>query len=44
MAGDSTVTATVDLPHSCKDPVVFVGGSPGGCFIWFAMSNAEDED
>jgi len=40
--GDSTINATVDLPHPCKDPVVFVGGSPGGTFIWFAKSNGED--
>ena len=40
-AGDSTINATVDLPHPCKDPVVFVGGSPRGSFIWFAKSNAE---
>jgi hypothetical protein len=44
MAGDSTINATVDLPHPCKDPVIFVGGSPRGSFIWFAMSNAEDDD
>src|SRR5437879_5933592 len=43
-AGDSTINTTVDLPHPCKDPVVFVGGSPRGSFIWFAMSNAEEED
>ena len=43
-AGDSTINTTVDLPHPCKDPVVFVGGSPRGSFIWFAMSNAEDDD
>ena len=43
-AGDSTINATVALPHPCKHPEVFVGGSPRGSFIWFAMSNAEDED
>jgi hypothetical protein len=41
-AGDSTINATVDLPHPCKDPVVFVGGSPRGTFIWFAKTNGED--
>ena len=44
LAGDSTINSTVDLPHPCKDPVVFVGGSPRGSFLWFAMSNAEDQD
>jgi uncharacterized membrane protein len=39
MTGDSTIDATVDLPHPCKDPVVFVGGSPGGSFIWFAKTS-----
>ena len=39
--GDSTIVDTVNLPHPCKQPIVFVG-SPGGA--WFAMSNAEDED
>ena len=40
MAGDSTINATVDLPHPCKEPVVFVGGSPGGSFIWFAKTSS----
>jgi len=39
MTGDSTINATVDLPHPCKDPVVFVGGSPRGSFLWFAKTN-----
>jgi len=42
--GDSTINATVALPHPCKDPIVFVGGSPRGSFIWFAMSNSEEDD
>lgn len=42
MAGDSTINATVDLPHPCKSPVVFVGAAPRGTFIWFAKSNGED--
>jgi len=42
--GDSTINAKVALPHPCKDPEVFVGGSPRGTFIWFARSNAEDDD
>jgi|SRR5690242_11019613 len=39
MTGDSTINTTVDLPHPCKDPVVFVGGSPRGSFLWFAKTN-----
>jgi hypothetical protein len=39
MAGDSTIHATVDLPHPCKDPEVFVGATIGGTFLWFAESN-----
>jgi len=38
--GSSTINATVDLPHPCKDPVVFVGGSPAGSFIWFAKTGS----
>jgi len=42
-AGDSTINATVALPHPCKSPEVFVGLTrPNGAFVWFAMSNAED--
>ena len=40
MTGSSTINATVDLPHPCKDPVVFVGGSPAGSFIWFAKTGS----
>lgn len=41
--GDSTINATVDLPHPCKSPEVFVGFTrPNGVFIWFAHSNSED--
>ncbi len=40
--GDSTINATVDLPHPCKSPEVFVGGTPGTTFLWFARSNGED--
>jgi hypothetical protein len=39
MSGDSTINATVDLPHPCKDPVVFVGGTPAGNFLWFAKTS-----
>jgi len=35
--GNSHITATVDLPRPCKDPIVFVGIFPSG--RWFAMSN-----
>ena len=38
-AGDSNINGHVDLPHPCKDPIVFVT-SPGGA--WFAQSNSED--
>jgi len=37
--GDSHITATVDLPRPCKDPIVFVGIFPSG--RWFAMSNPD---
>lgn len=42
--GDSTISATVDLPHPCTRPEVFVGGSPSGTFVWFAVSNGDFED
>jgi hypothetical protein len=38
-AGDSTIKATVDLPHPCKDPIVFVAAPTGQ---WFAESNGDD--
>jgi hypothetical protein len=39
-AGDSTINATVALPHPCKSPEVFVGlTKPNGVFVWFAHSN-----
>jgi len=42
-AGDSTINATVDLPHPCKSPEVFVGFTkPTGVFVWFAHSNTDD--
>ena len=42
-AGDSTINATVDLPHPCKDPEVFVGLTrSNGAFVWFAHSNSEE--
>lgn len=37
-AGDSTINATVDLPHPCKDPIVFVAAPSGQ---WFAESNGD---
>jgi hypothetical protein len=44
-AGDSTINATVALPHPCKSPEVFVGFTkPNGQFVWFAHSNVEDGD
>ena len=42
--GDSTIDATVALPHPCKSPEVFVGALVGGQFRWFAVSNSEEED
>lgn len=44
MAGDSTIEATVSLPQPCMSPQVFVGTTFSGTFVWFARSNAEDED
>ena len=42
-AGDSTINATVALPHPCKSPEVFVGFTkPNGVFVWFAHSNSDD--
>lgn len=41
--GDSTINATVNLPHPCKSPEVFVGFTKtNGVFVWFAHSNSED--
>ena len=37
-AGDSTINATVDLPHPCMDPIVFVAAPSGA---WFAESNGD---
>ena len=43
--GDATINATVALPHPCKHPLVFVGTTnTAGAFVWFAVSNSEDED
>src|SRR6266851_8768211 len=39
--GNSHITATVDLPRPCKDPIVFVGVFPSG--RWFAMSNPDTQ-
>lgn len=40
-AGDSTINGHVDLPHPCKDPIVFVAAPTGQ---WFAMSSSEGDD
>ena len=40
--GDSTLSATLALPHPCTRAEVFVGGAPRGTFIWFAQSNPHD--
>ena len=37
-AGDSTINGHVDLPHPCKDPIVFVAAPSGQ---WFAESNSD---
>jgi hypothetical protein len=37
-AGDSTINGHVDLPHPCKDPIVFVAAPSGQ---WFAESNED---
>ena len=44
--GDSTISATVSLPHPCRSPEVFVGtvNASTGAFAWFAMSNPGDEE
>ncbi len=44
MTGDATLNATVNLPHPCKSPEVFVGtiSAKTGAFVWFAHSNSED--
>lgn len=43
--GDATINATVTLPQPCKHPEVFVGTvNNSGTFVWFAMSNLEEED
>jgi len=39
--GNAHITATVDLPRPCIDPIVFVGISPAG--RWFAMSNPDSQ-
>jgi hypothetical protein len=49
--GDATINATVDLPHPCTTPEVFVGGlftdsmNPKVMlFRWFAVSNGDFAD
>ncbi len=39
--GDSQISAMIDLPRPCKDPIVFVGVFPSG--RWFAMSNPDSQ-
>jgi len=44
-AGDSTINATVTLPHPCKNPEVFVGLTRAtGEFVWFAQSAGEEDE
>jgi hypothetical protein len=38
-AGDSTIDATVNLPHPCIAPIVFVTG-PTGFDVWFAATGS----
>jgi hypothetical protein len=42
-AGNATIDTQVNLPHPCKQPLVFVTSAGGA---WFAMSNAggDEED
>ena len=47
--GDATINTTVDLPHPCTTPEVFVGGlikisATVTVFRWFAVSNGDFED
>lgn len=42
--GDATIDDTVSLPKHCKNPEVFVGGTPGSTFLWFAVSNTEEDN
>jgi hypothetical protein len=47
--GDTTINTTVDLPHPCTTPEVFVGGliktmTGQVVFRWFAVSNGDFED
>jgi hypothetical protein len=47
--GDATINATVDLPHPCTTPEVFVGGlittmTGQVLFRWFAVSNGDFAD
>lgn len=44
-AGDSTIETSVTLPQTCNSPEVFVGTTlASGTFLWFARSNAEEDD
>lgn len=47
-AGDATINTTIDLPHPCTTPEVFVGGlitTPAGIvFRWFAVSDGDFAD
>jgi hypothetical protein len=36
--GDSSIDAVIDLPHPCKQPIIFVGAPTGQ---WFAESNPD---
>jgi hypothetical protein len=46
--GDATINTTVDVPHPCTVPEVFVGGlittPTGTVFRWFAVSNGDFAD
>jgi hypothetical protein len=39
--GNWSISGMVDLPHPCKDPIVFVAAPTGQ---WFAMSNSDEGD
>ena len=40
LTGDSHIHAVIDLPHPCKQPIIFVA-APGG--QWFAESNPDTQ-
>ena len=39
-AGDAHIHAVIDLPHPCKQPIIFVAAPTGQ---WFAESNPDTQ-